>query len=373
MVDISHYDIIKDGEIYISEDMWIDLNYNYTKDEIKQYISDIIGNQNIELPFRDITLNDVQKDFNDLMEYTESPTEGKWFTRYDYDEKYPHKDLFFNNIRLGNKSSDYFHQVNRWNCDSINAPSPYRSWHIEKFRLTLLNALWTMKVQRVDSTILRSIIGLRKYIASQFRPATAKAIYEYFGAKNVLDFSSGWGDRLAGFHASSAESYVGIDPNKTLITGYKKQIVAYNYLNKEKPVTMIEGCAEEVQFKSKKFDFVFTSPPYFNIERYTQEDNQSFKRHRKIDDWLNKFLFKAIKNAWDCLETGGHMAINISDVYSNHTINKICDPMNDYISTLDGAEFDGCYGYRMAKRPNSGALKNKEGVFCEPMWVWKKV
>jgi len=76
--------------------------------------------------------------------------------------------------------------------------------------------------------------------------------------------------------------------------------------------------------------------------------------------------------AWDHLESGGTMIVNISDVYSNHTVNRICDAMNDHISTLDGAIYDGCIGYKMNKRPNSKALDGKEGVFCEPMWVWKK-
>lgn len=366
---ISNINIVGDDEILISEEAWIELNNNYTKDEIKIYISDTIEKFNIPLPFRDITFEDALNDFKELQKYTETPTEGKWFTRYDYDPKYYHKDLYFHNTRTGNKASDYFHQTNRWNCDSINAPSPYRSWHIEKFRLTLFNALWTMKVKRIDKTTMRTIIGLRKYIASQFRPATAKVIYDYFGAKNVLDISSGWGDRLAGFCASSAESYVGIDPNNTLIEGYQQQIETYG---QGKSIEMIEGCAEDVKLGDKKFDFIFTSPPYFNIERYTQETNQSFKKYRKLDRWLEDFLFVSLKEAWEHLEDGGTMAINISDVYSNHTINRICDPMNDFIGSLEGAKYDGCYGYRMAKRPNSGALKDKEGVFCEPMWVWKK-
>ena len=38
---------------------------------------------------------------------------------------------------------------------------------------------------------LRTCIGLRKYIASQFRPSTAKALYDHFEAKKVLDFITG--------------------------------------------------------------------------------------------------------------------------------------------------------------------------------------
>ena len=132
---------------------------------------------------------------------------------------------------------------------------------------------------------------------------------------------------------------------------------------------MINSPAEDVTLTSK-FDFVFTSPPYFNIEKYTQDPNQSFKRYRKLDAWLNGFLFNIIDKAWNALEDNGVMAINIGDVYSGHTINKICDPMNDYISGLNGANYMGCIGYKMQKRLQSKSFKT--GVFCEPIWLWRK-
>ena len=62
------------------------------------------------------------------------------------------------------------------------------------------------------------------------------------------------------------------------------------------------------------------------------------------------------------------MIINISDVYSLHQINRICDPMNDFISTLDSSSYYGCIGYEMRKRPNSKAYDSKKDKFAEPMW-----
>ena len=61
-----------------------------------------------------------------------------------------------------------------------------------------------------------------------------------------------------------------------------------------------------------------------------------------------------------------------SDVYSNHTVNKICDNMNSYIEHQLGGSYVGGLGMQMSQRPNSGAVKNKEGVFVEPLWVWSK-
>lgn len=364
--------MIKNNEINISEEEWVIMNQKYNKDEIKKMISDSIGDNNLPMPMRNISEEECVKSYNDLLELEDESIiiDSEWFTRYDYNPEYFKLNKIIKSNTTGNKSSDYFIQEHRWMCDSINAPSPYRSWNIEKFRLTLLNALWSLKVKKVDSTTMRSCIGLRKYIASQFRPSAAKAVYNYFNSKNVLDFSSGWGDRLTGFMASNASSYTGIDPNSNLFEDYNKII---NKFNNGKNIDLKNVCAEDITFESdKKFDTIFTSPPYFNIERYTQEDNQSFKRYKKIDLWLQDFLFKTLGNFWENLDSGGHMIINISDVYSNHRVNNICDPMNDFISKLKDSVYVGCIGYEMRKRPNSGALKNKTGVFAEPVWIWKK-
>ena len=362
--------VVKDNEINISPTEWKKLNKSHSKEEIKKIISDAIEENDLPLPMREIKKRDATEGFQKLLslDTSEIVTNESWFTRYDY--KYPLGDILFGCSNIGNKASDYYQQSNRWLCDSINAPSPYRTWATEKFRLTLLNALWTLKCEEVNSKVLRTCIGLRKYIASQFRPSTAKAIYDHFGAKSILDFSSGWGDRLCGFLASDAESYVGIDPNERLFSQYDQMIEHLGAGNKE--IKLINKCAEDTTLGKRRFDLVFTSPPYFNIERYTQEDNQSFKKYRKIENWLESFLFKAIDLSWKHLKPDGCLVINVSDVYSNHTINKICDPMNDYISSLDGASYLGCYGYQMRTRPNSGALKGKTGKFAEPMWIWKK-
>ena len=85
------------------------------------------------------------------------------------------------------------------------------------------------------------MLGLRKYICSQFKPNAAKALYDYFNVKNVLDFSMGWGDRLAGFYASmNTELYVGIDPRKENHPIYEQQARYYDshltfFENEKKP------------------------------------------------------------------------------------------------------------------------------------------
>jgi 16S rRNA G966 N2-methylase RsmD len=350
---------------------WSDILQNNPKFDInvKEKIWELTRNYSV--PINEITEDDAKKDFCNLLNLDTSNLikEGELFSRYEY--KWDLGKKYIDSYNIGNKSSNFFHQDLRFKCDSINSPSPYRTWNEKKFFMTLLNALWTLKVKDVTSDSLRACISLRKYIASQFRPLAAKVLYDYFKAEKVLDFSSGWGDRLSGAMSSSyVKKYVGIDPNVDLYDSYKKQIDSFN---SDKDIKMNCYPAEDFlpSYNEDTFDLVFTSPPYFIIERYSKDNNQSWQRYKKINSWLSSFLFPVIENSWRLLKSGGHLAINISDVYCNHTINRICDPMNDFISTLPNSVKSENINYRMAKR--MGSKSDKSGIFVEPVWIWKKI
>ncbi len=121
-----------------------------------------------------------------------------------------------------------------------------------------------------------------------------------------------------------------------------------------------------------RFDFVFTSPPYFDVERYSEEDTQSWQRYSDIESWLGGFLFPSLKKSWGSLEEGGRIAINITDVYDNGNYLPICKPMLSFMEGL-GATYEGLVGYRVKKRPgeNQGSLGTGE-IFCEPIFIWSK-
>lgn len=352
---------------YYNEKDFQDLLHSYSKDEVKKLLIDKILKGEIEYPLKDITEEDMLNAFKGLQNYRTKDIEhsDSIFSRYTYASEL--SGDYIDEVNSFNDCSNYFHQEARWKCDSINSPSPYRTWTTEKFLDTLLNCIWTLKFKSLWKSDFRSMISLRKYIASQFKPSVAKSIYEKFGAKQVLDFSAGWGDRLAGFCAcENTQRYVGIDPNHAVQVNYPKQVEAYNV---KKDFEFIEKPAEEVDIEKNAFDTIFTSPPYFNVERYTQESNQSWKKYKKLDMWLEEFLFNVLEKCWQGLKKDGHLIINISDVYSGHKVNQICDPMNEFIKKLGGTYVNGM-GMRMAKRPNSKS--HKDGVFVEPIWIWKK-
>ena len=341
------------------------------------------------------------------MRHNEVLTEGEWFARegteYKYDLTWQGKQQYFRRVNIGNKASNYFQQENRWSVDGSVAPGPKRTWESEKFMTSLMGAAYSLKLPYIDKKYLRTMISLRKYICSQFKPNVAKILYDKLGSKNILDFSAGWGDRLVGFYGSeTGEFYMGIDPRKENHPIYKEQSLFYekhrSMFEVEKKSLFLESPAEDVDFSEyeNKFDTVFTSPPYFNVERYSYDDTQSWVKYKDITDWNEKFLQKTLKNLWCSVKAGGYLLVNISDVYTNSKWStergwlEICNPMNDFLSTFHDSEYQGCIGMEMAKRPNSGGAgtaksedyneetlqkteETKDKRFCEPIWVWRKI
>ena len=46
---------------------------------------------------------------------------------------------------------------------------------------------------------------------------------------------------------------------------------------------LIQSAEEDFEYKENMYDTVFTSPPYFSVERYSYDDTQSWVRYKDID------------------------------------------------------------------------------------------
>ena len=385
-------------EIQPSE--WAHIKSTFEKNDVKESLAKVA--MTYPMPTMEMSEGDCRKDFNKLKGtwVYDILKEGEWFARsedgYDYPLVYEGQQWYFARNNIGNKASNYFQQENRWSVDGSVSPGPKRTWESEKFMTTLMGSAYSLKMDKIDRSVLRTMIGLRKYICAQFKPNVAKALYDLFKARNVLDFSMGWGDRLAGFYASqNTELYVGVDPRRENHPIYQKQSDFYHSMltmfESDKKVDFYSEAAEDFYYDGYEntFDIVFTSPPYFNVERYSYDDNQSWVRYKNIDSWNYQFLQKSLDNIIPTLKSGGKLCINISDVYNGGEWKKICDPMNEFLEEYIDLEYKGCIGMEMAKRPNSGGAgtakskeyteqslqlveETKDKRFCEPIWIWEK-
>jgi hypothetical protein len=385
--------------LFIEEDEWQNIIKTYDKDAVVDELAKCLHTYPCPIP--EISEDETLSSLNKLkgVRWRDLLIEKEWFPRNERKSKYPLTEKYFKRDNSGNNASNPFHIENRWKVDWTRTPSGWKTWQTVDGIKTIVRAFWSLEkvLTQVDLQSIRMATTLRKYVASQFKPAIAKALYDYFKSENVLDFSAGWGDRLAGFYCGeTTKHYVGIDPNTLNHPNYQKQVQFYKkhqtFFEEEKEVNMICLPAEDVDYSQYQnhFDTIFTSPPYFDVERYSTEDTQSWVRYKNIDDWNTNFLHKTIDKLIPTLKSGGILAINIADVYSakDKDYFDICNPMNDFIKSK-GLEYYGCIGMEMTKRFNSGGAGNakseyfdehlkeqtqntKDVAFGEPIWIWKK-
>lgn len=160
---------------------------------------------------------------------------------------------------------------------------------------------------------------------SNFKPTVAKYIYEKYGNNGtVLDPCMGYGGRMLGAWCSDVKKYVGIDPCTKTIEGNKKlykklfELTQFNTLfndedsRKRPQIEIIQSPFEDFN-TDEKFDLVFTSPPYFNTEKYSFEDTQSWVRYKTYPIWEKKFLEPLVDKSYNYLKSGGCFAINFKD------------------------------------------------------------
>ncbi|KAL0238074.1 hypothetical protein GEMRC1_012547 [Eukaryota sp. GEM-RC1] len=72
-----------------------------------------------------------------------------------------------------------------------------------------------------------------------------------------------------------------------------------------------------------KFDFIFTSPPFFKYEKYG--DVEVFGD--TVDEWLELWMFPVLDKAIRHLNDEGHLILYIADTVSN-----IVDPILNYLN-----------------------------------------
>ncbi len=149
---------------------------------------------------------------------------------------------------------------------------------------------------------------------SSFRPTIAYTLLEHFKVKSFLDPCAGWGGRMVAALASGVD-YVGIDPSVGAIVGNRGFLAELErHYPHSSPVTLINECAEDVLGSDRDiglFDFVFTSPPYFDLEHYSTEPTQSYLRYPQLDAWEREFLQVVLEGSAKRLTPGGRIGINV--------------------------------------------------------------
>ena len=181
----------------------------------------------------------------------------------------------------------------------------------EKFK-SAIRKCWKL-FNRVNDNTIRKILKIHtnSQAVSNFRPSAAKLIYEKFGGDVIWDMSCGWGGRLIGFLVSSRPKYIGTEPSSKTFEGLKRIKKDFNYLTKS--VELFKLGSEVFEPEKESLDLCFTSPPYFDTEKYSDEETQSYVKYPTKDEWVNGFLHKTIENCYRGLKGNKYMLINIAN------------------------------------------------------------
>jgi hypothetical protein len=262
--------------------------------------------------------------------------------------------------------------------------------------------------------------------AVNFPPLTAKYLYEKFTEQiktqpqiNIWDPSSGWGGRILG--AMSVENdtrrinYIGTDPNtdhntENARTKYHELADFYNKQTDSpfatNPPHLFEfyQCGSEdmrnqpgFQKYKGKLDLVFTSPPYFAKELYSDDDTQSATKFNTFDSWVEGFLRPTLETAVEWLAPNRYLLWNIADAKFANQMLPLEKISCDILESL-GMKYDGKLKMALAQMPGGNRVDPQTGKplaknFCrireakkgiksqsksiwfkyEPVFIFKKV
>ena len=222
-------------------------------------------------------------------------------------------------IQIGNDVVDKFTLIERLNTKGHVGIDFYTFW----YNRTYFAKIGYVK-KMLDYYRSRDIAEIRKwkYIfnlyfssISIFRPVMAMEVYcKYTPKIAILDPTMGWGGRLIGACALNLPKYIGIDSNQYLSEPYSRMIdfVA------DKTETKIEVFFQDaltVDYSQMKYDMVFTSPPYYNIEVYRKAGKGTSDMDSK-EKWNTEFYKPLFKKTWENMQTPGFYCLNIpSEIY----------------------------------------------------------
>jgi hypothetical protein len=231
---------------------------------------------------------------------------------------------------VGYKCSNAFFQEERMNSSSLTKLNGLDFWRANKEYIKE----YARSKNRTD---LFTVIQFLNHIPSQFPPSVAAYLYVRFRARHVLDPFAGWGDRCLAAMALNID-YTGIDSNLDLAPCFRSMV---NYYPHDSSVSMFFDSFENVDTATLDFDFVLSSPPFWELsgalsEVYEHMPNKDYSSFIRL---FGKFIKRYRKKAVCCFYMPKHMAEDLEVKYSGRMEytgigNKKVQVYSIYIYTL---------------------------------------
>ena len=299
---------------------------NYTIGEKKEIAKQI----------KDITLEDVEEEMNKLIEI------GK------------KADTISERSKIGNDIVDYFTFVQRletkgkYDINYFEFLVNLDTFREKKFIQNMLKYYEDVKNKnktKNEYKVYKEVYNICISAINIMRPLNCMEIYTRFNAKKVLNFCAGWGGSTVAAAALNLEAHYGVEINIDLKEPYDI-MMSYLRTKSNTKLSVWFGDAVDFDYSSIEYDTVFSSPPYYFIEKYA--NNVVYKSKADMDE---KFYKPVFAKSFLHLKKGGHFIINVcKEVYDN-VLKKLLD------------EAHLIFPLKKSKRQNN---------YTEMVYVWHK-
>lgn len=251
----------------------------------------------------------------------------------------------------------------------------YNDYNLKKAIAFCLNYK-TIKNPVTPSCIRDGLDMLGGNVATNFKPMTAKAIYEEYCPFNgiIYDFSCGFGGRMLGALTSKNNyKYFGVEPCSETYTNLN---ILGNYIEeytKRKNIFKIykKGSEEYQCPKSRYVDFAFSSPPYYNLEKYSEENTQCYIKYPTINEWFEGYVIPTIKNIFYMLKENSFYAVNIADFKIGKEKIEYVNKWIEY-SVKEGFEYIKNISMSLQTRRGYGHDETNQKTKQEGIYIFKK-
>lgn len=256
---------------------------------------------------------------------------------------------------------DYFQDDVRMVCKRRGKPS-----HWEVYQKILPQIPKT-----ADYDAVQDMLWKVSYSCTEISPEVTTGIIEWASkfvhVTSMLDMSAGRGSRLTAAIASPyITRYLGVDPNtmshEWYVTQARYWCDVYNnspsFAGIKNPAnfTVLPSGFVEAKIPYEFYDIMFSSPPYFDLEVYSSDAQQSVASNKNLEAWLKNFMFVSMDKIIAHLRMGGLMCINI-----NVSMVHEDDWVTPLLRYARGCEYLGCVAsYKQGKSD------------IQPTWIWRK-
>jgi hypothetical protein len=263
---------------------------------------------------------------------------------------------FNERCRVGNNVVDFFtfrerlETRGKYNINFYDFFANIEEFKKKKFIQTMLTYYETTKNVRGlknEYIVLKEVYNICISAINIFRPLVAVEVYQRFKPIRVLDFSAGWGGRAVGAAVCNV-AYIGLDINAGLHEAYNEMSA---FLNSNSSTNLINlSIADALSFDystiSPGYDMVFTSPPYYFIEKYSHNESYASK-----DEMDQKFYIPVFSNTFKHLLPGGYFVLNVNkEIYE-----RVCLAL-----------------FGPAEQTMNCKKSSRQNNYREMIYIWKK-